>query len=83
MYIPRADKIFGSEYIITEEVWENGTSYHQYHEFGRTHWKSLDTEEKRCDTENQYNTTKCITHFLENSIGCSMGMAESDTEVER
>ena len=91
MFQPRADKIFGSDYILMEmqeqiaERTGNGTDtlYYQYHEFGRTHWKSLDTPEKRCDSENKYNATKCITHFLESSMGCSMSMAESDREMKR
>ena len=84
MYMPRVDRIFGSEYIVIHKsTWENETAYYQYHEFGRTHWKSLDTQDKRCDVENRYNATKCITLFLENSIGCSMGMAESNRDVKR
>ena len=90
MFQPRADKIFGSDYTILEieeqikERLGNGTDtlYYQYYEFARTHWKTLDTPEKRCNSENKYNATKCITRFLENSMGCSMNMAESDKEME-
>ena len=85
MYLPRADKIFGSEYILLrhKEKMENGTEFHQIYDVERANWESLDSQEKRCDSENKNYATKCITNFLENYIGCSMGMAESDTEMER
>ena len=50
----------------------------------RTLWKSLDTPSKRCDKSNtDANTTKCITQYLEDTVGCSMGLARSDPGVER
>ena len=89
MYLPRPDRIFGSDYYMLQGLSElanereNNTEYQQYYEVERAHWQSLDSEEKRCDVENRNNATKCITHFFENSIGCSMGIAESDHELNR
>ena len=89
MHFPKPDNIFGSDYIVLDiaEIIRkeklNETGLYQYFELERTFWKSLDIPEKRCDLENTALTTKCITSFLEQNIGCSMGLAESDTDVER
>ena len=88
LFLPRPDRIFGSEYYLLQmselaKEMDNSTEYHQYFEMERSYWKSLDSEEKRCDVENRNNATKCVTHFLENSVGCSMGISESDNELER
>ena len=88
MYLPRPDKIFGSDYNLLRlselpQEMENNTEYHQYFEVERAHWESLDSEGKRCDVENRNHATKCVTRFLETSIGCSMGIAESDNELKR
>ena len=89
MYFPRPDKIFGSDYIILDiaEIIQketlNETGLYQYFELERTFWKSLNTTEKRCDMGNTAHTTKCITNFLEQTIGCSMGLAESNPDVKR
>ena len=55
MYLPRADKIFGSEYILLrhKEKMENGTEFHQIYDVERANWESLDSQEKRCDSENK------------------------------
>ena len=47
------------------------------------HLKAIDTPEARCDVENKDNTTECIAKYLEDSIGCSMGMAGSRMKTER
>ena len=89
MYFPKPDNIFGSDYMILDiaEIIQkenlNETGLYQYFELQRTFWKSLDTPEKKCDMKNKGLTTKCITNFLEQTIGCSMGLAESDPGVER
>ena len=88
MFLPRADRIFGSEYIILHKEEfknhiKNGTDYMQGYEIQRTYWESLNSKDKRCDDENKNYATKCVTNFLENSIGCSLGMAESGMNVER
>ena len=87
-FIQRADRVFGSEYIIFQnpefqkEI-KNGTDYIQVYEVQRTYWEALDSKERRCDEENKHYPTECVTNFLEDSIGCSMGMAESDDKLER
>ena len=88
MYLPRADRSFGSDYTYMqlfelERERESGMVLQQMYEVDRAHWKSLDSKERRCDSENKNYVTKCITKFLENSIGCSMGMPESNKEVDR
>ena len=92
MHFPKVDKIFGSEYIsidMTEKFRQakkeerfQQVAFRQTYELSRMRWKTLDTPEKRCDDKNMSpNTTECITHFVENSIGCSMGMARGSTSV--
>ena len=88
MYLPRADRSFGSDYTymqLSELERERGSGMvlQQMYEVDRAHWKSLDSKERRCDPENKNYVTKCITKFLENSIGCSMGMPESNKKVDR
>ena len=88
MFLQRGDRIFGSEYIILQKEElkkhiKNGTDYTQTYEIKRTYWESLNSEEKRCDNENKNHATRCITNFLENLIGCSIGMAESGMKLER
>ena len=88
MYLPRADRSFGSDYIFLQlsnlnKERKNGTILTQMYELDRAHWKSLDSEERRCDTENKNYVAKCVIHFLENLIGCSMGMTDSDNGLGR
>ena len=89
MHFPKPDNIFGSAYIIVDirdvllKEALNDTGLYQYLELERTLWKSLDTPEKKCDMENVVNTTKCITSFLEQTIGCSMGLAEGNPDMDR
>ena len=89
MHFPKPDNIFGSDYVIVDirdillEEKLNDTGLYQYFELERTFWKSLDTPEKRCDMKNTVNTTKCMTNFLEQTIGCSMGLAEGNPDLER
>ena len=85
MFFPRADGSFGSDYVYLQvpEFVDNGTIYHQLFKFNRAHWKSLDSEEKRCDVGNNNYLTKCVASFLDNLIGCSMGIAQSDNYLNR
>ena len=88
MYLQRPDKIFGSNYIMFRKQQfdkgiKNRTDYIQVYEIQRTYWEALDSKEKRCDEGNKNRTTECITQFLENLIGCSLGMAESENQLER
>ena len=89
MYFPKLDNIFGSDFLILDiaEIIQkknlNKTGLYQYLKLERIFWKSLDAPEKKCDRKNKGLTTKCITNYLEQSIGCSMGLAESNPAVER
>ena len=91
MYFPKIDKIFGSEFIALQvdsarmNAKEKNTSYHIFDSFNmaKTHWKALDTPLKRCKSENrEANTTQCIIRFLEQNIGCSMGLAKSNEKLK-
>ena len=79
MYFPKVDKIFGSEYMSLQvdsarvkRGMKEGKIFHIVapYKMAKTHWKALDTNEKRCRSDNnkEANTTKCITEFLENMI---------------
>ena len=92
MYVPKIDNIFGSEFIALQvdsarmKAKKNGSEYHiiTVYKMAKTHWKALDTPIKRCRSENkEANTTKCIVQFLENRIGCSLGLAKSNSKVKR
>ena len=44
----------------------------------------MDVENERCDTsETMAMTTECITQFLENEVGCSMGLEGGDYTMKR
>lgn len=89
MYLQRPDKIFGSDYFLFQKQKfkkdgiKNGTDYIEGFVIKRTYWEALDSKEKRCDVDNKNHTTECITQFLENLIGCSLGMAEGDCQLDR
>ena len=72
---------YQSTYILKKETL-NETGLYQYYELERTYWKALDTPEKRCDMKNTAFPTKCITNYLEKTIGCSMGLVESNPNVQ-
>ena len=92
MYVPKMDKIFGSEFIALQvdsarmKAKKSGTEYQiiTVYNLAKTHWKALNTPHKRCRSENiEANTTKCIVQFLENRIGCSLGLAKSNSKDKR
>ena len=86
MYFPKGDNIYGSEYLFLREdkKQQNGKIYHRSYKITKTHWKALDTPNKRCDDSNsEANTTQCITRYLEQMIGCSMGLLRSDRQAPR
>ena len=88
MYFPRFDEAFGSFYFYREISYPppNYKVYHhmQSYRLERTHWKTLNTENQRCDEGNSVpNTTKCITRYLEQTVGCSMGLYGSDPGMKR
>ena len=74
MYFMKQDKPFGSYYFPLQMPLDKEVFWIANYELERTHWKTLNTENERCDeTDSEANTTKCITQFLERSAGCSMG----------
>ena len=92
MYTPKIDNIFGSEVIAANldrvriNAKPEGTGYDisQYFKMKKTLWKALDTPAKRCNSYNtEANTTQCLTDFLEQKIGCSMGLAKSNSSAPR
>ena len=93
MFFPKVDKIFGSEFLALmvdgarmKKAREQGTAFHisTHYKLSKSHWKALDTPTKRCKIENvEANTTKCIVQFMETKIGCSMGLAKSNSNFKR
>ena len=85
MYFPKIDEIYGSEFIylrVDEAMHTANTSYVQSFKIRKTHWKALDTPEKRCDEEySEANTTQCLTSYLERTVGCSMGISGGDQQL--
>ena len=87
MYFPKVDGIYGSDLIYL--VFDNLMSktgkkrcFGQSHKIEKTHWNALDTSDKRCDPSSSVaKTTQCLTRYLERTIGCSMGLAESDAQI--
>ena len=94
MYLPKMDKIFGSDYMSlsvdsarVKRGMKEGKNFHivTTHKIAKTHWKAMDTNNKRCISQNyeEANTTKCITEFLENKVGCSVGLSGSNPKIKR
>ena len=79
MFLPNMDRVFGSHFL---KIVRPGSSYkknhYQEYDISRTHWKSMDRTEFRCNSHiNKENTTKCLAEYLEKKIGCSMGLQGS------
>ena len=81
MIFPKFDGIYGSAYL-GKTVLTQG-HYSQTFSISRTHWKTLSNENKVCDEDldKEANLTSCYTRYLEDTIGCSMGMLGSNDEV--
>ena len=78
MFLPNDDRVFGSYFLKIIPPSDVRKNYYQEYDISRTHWKSVDRPEFRCNSHNEKeNTTKCLTEYLENKIGCSMGLQES------
>ena len=78
MFLPNNDRVFGSYFLKIVPPTDASKNYYQEYEISRTHWKSVDRREFRCNSRNEKeNTTKCLTEYLENKVGCSMGLQES------
>lgn len=84
MYFIKQDKPFGSYYFPLAMPSDKKVIWIANYELERTHWKTLNTENERCDeTDSEANTTKCITRYIEQSVGCSMGYHGTDPKLER
>ena len=93
MFFPRQDNIFGSFYFAKRGLtryFENcefdrgPCAYRQSYKLERTHWKTLNTKNQRCDDgSSRPNTTSCITQYLDKKIGCSMGLHGADPYMKR
>ena len=86
MYFPKDDTIFGSDVIIKHDFTSDSEGiYEQTLSITRTRWKSLKTDNNNCDDDQnlEANTTKCITHYMEDEIGCSVGLSGTDPEIEQ
>ena len=87
IYVPKMDEIYGSELIVldlTPEMRKAGTTAVKNYNLKRTHVKSLDNPTRRCDSNgSKANVTQCITRYLEQMIGCSMGLLRSDRQDSR
>lgn len=86
MYVPKQDDAFGSAYFFYGLRGHDlrNTSYYQSYLLTRTRWKTLNTPSQRCDEGNAAaNTTQCITRYLEQKVGCSMGLLGTDPELKR
>ena len=84
MYFLKKDNPFGSYYLFLRMPEDREMYWRAKYQLERSHWKTLNTDNERCDeTDSEPNTTKCITRYLEQSVGCSMGLYGTDPELER
>ena len=91
MYLPKINGVFGSDFeylkVDRERMRDRnsaGCHIYTFYEIEQTQWKALDMPEKRCKSGNrEVNMTQCITQYLENRVGCSMGLARSDPQINR
>ena len=91
IYLPKINGVFGSDFTYVKvdkarmkEM--NTTECHIYtfYQLTQTQWKAFDTPKKRCISDKRAaNTTQCITRYLEDRVGCSMGLARNDPEIQR
>ena len=87
IYIPKTNNIFGSEMIllsVSQEMRQAGTFGLQPYRLKRTLVKGLNTPTRRCDKDgSKAHVTRCITSYLESTIGCSMILLRSDRQAPR
>ena len=91
MFLPNHDKIFGSHYLKIESPSKSvdpssvdKPDFYQEYAISITHLMNMDLAESRCNTcKTKENTTKCITNYLEEQIGCSMGLQGSTSGLKR
>ena len=85
---PNTKELFGSDAFVLDVSGivrtAEATNFIQDCKIRRTRWKLLDIPTKRCDMSNtEANTTMCLTKYMEETVGCSMGLASSDPAIER
>ena len=82
MVFPKLDGIYGSAHLQKRRLPRR--TYEQSFSITRTRWKTISSEEKRCDDnpQSEANTTGCVTRYLEAVIGCSIGLSGSDPDVQ-
>ena len=84
MYIPKQDDAFGSSYFFKGLGAPSNKSYYRSYLVTRTRWKTISTPNQRCDDGNSAaNTTTCITRYIEQKVGCSMGLQGTDPNLSR
>ena len=84
MYIPKQDEAFGSFYFYIALGAPSNKNYYRSYLLTRTRWKTLSTPSQRCDDgKSEANTTKCITRYMEQTVGCSMGLHGTDPNLNR
>ena len=84
MYIPKQDEAFGSFYFYITMITRPKYHGEQKYRIERTHYKTLRTEKQRCDDRvDVANTTTCITQYIEQTVGCSIGMYGTESTVQR
>ena len=84
----KVDDIFGQKDIpmnVGDQL-KNSLQFRHFRKdfkIKRTHWKALDRPEKKCsEGTTEANITKCIAHFIEQTIGCSIGVLGSNPQIQ-
>ena len=85
MYIQNPTKLYGSEYFrisLPSGEHTNGNGYYQQFRLSQIHWKAVDQKSQRCEDRQSYlkrnkTVAECINNYLEQEIGCSMGLQGS------
>ena len=91
----RSDAIYGNDLYIRKipqklikKIKDESKTFTGYMplQLKRTRVKSMNTDAKRCDesiTRSNPNTGECVTKYLEDTIGCSMGLSGSNPSIPR
>ena len=87
MYLMSLNNVFGSDEVSLSNPSLGDSSgnyiYSKTYKLQQVHRKALDHEDHRCDVrKTEGYTSKCITTFLETTIGCTMNLIGSDLNVE-
>ena len=87
MYLKSLNNVFGSDSVTVSALKkedDKNYTYQKSYTLKQKHWKAIDHGDQRCDQRETAvgYTSKCITKFLEMTIGCSMGLQGSDGGLE-